>query len=130
MGCSPEFSKLSKRTGRHRRFRRHQTNCDLNMIICDPAIAALMHRVAEDTSRVTADDLAGLAALHTQFQKLREEVNLAAPAEMRCDAAQLTARGEQLIEKLILGESDPEAALHQIVRAVEELQRTLNRVIE
>jgi two-component system chemotaxis sensor kinase CheA len=88
-----------------------------------------MQRVADETARVTVDDLAGLAALHTRFQKLREEVNLAAPAETRCDAAQLTARGEQLIEKLILGENDPEGALQQIVRSVEELQRTLNGVI-
>ncbi len=96
---------------------------------CDPVIAELMEQLAAETSKVAQDDLGALAALHTRFQKLREEVNLASSADTRSEASAIAAKSEQLIEKLILGESDnAEAALQQIVRSVEELKSTVNGV--
>ena len=73
---------------------------------CDPAIAELISQLTTETASATHDDLGALAALHTRFQKLREEVNLTASADTRGQASQLAAKSEQLIEKLILGEAD------------------------
>ncbi|HEX3355992.1 MAG TPA: chemotaxis protein CheA [Tepidisphaeraceae bacterium] len=96
---------------------------------CDPAIADLIEQLTSETTKVSCDDLGALAALHTRFQKLREEVNLAASAETRGEASLLAAKSEQLLEKLILGEAEnADAALQQIVRSVEELKQTINGV--
>jgi two-component system chemotaxis sensor kinase CheA len=100
-----------------------------NTTIVDPAIAELMEQLAHESTTVAHDDLGGLASLHTRFQKLREEVNLAASIATRAEAALVAAKSEQLIEKLILGEADNAAAtLQQVVQSVEELKQTIHGV--
>lgn len=80
-------------------------NTTQNSQVADPAINELMDQLSTHVSKVTYDDLGGLASLHTEFQKLREEINLAASVAARSDASMVAARSEQLIEKLILGEA-------------------------
>jgi two-component system chemotaxis sensor kinase CheA len=98
--------------------------------LVDPAIGRLMEQIAQDSAKVTFDDLGGLALLHGRFQSMREEVSLAASIATRNEAVFVAAKSEQLLERLILGETeDAMASLKQVVDCVEELKGLIGGVV-
>jgi two-component system chemotaxis sensor kinase CheA len=88
----------------------------------DPAISQLLDQLQDEASHVAHDDLSALAALHSRVLSLRQEISLASSVSTQGDAVFIAAKGEQMIERLILGEAgDSIKALEGILRCVDEL---------
>jgi two-component system chemotaxis sensor kinase CheA len=93
----------------------------------DPALPDVLAQLAAVTSvGLDENDLGQLAALHTQFQQVRDQVMQSTHA-CKPQLAGLATSSEQLIERLILNEvDDARAAVEQVIRSVAQLQQLVD----
>jgi two-component system chemotaxis sensor kinase CheA len=86
-----------------------------------------VERIAATVLATAADDLPGLAAIHTCFQQVSREANGVAASDLQVSIARIAHDGEMLIERIMLNEvEDATAALRSVSELVKDLQQALS----